>query len=68
VVGCWAVGFGANLLRFFILVVVLGQFDEKKPKTGRLGTRFVNANDAELMGRAHAKFVTVGGKSMVSDG
>ena len=30
--------------------------------------RFVNTNDAELMGRPHTKFVTSGGKSMVSDG
>lgn len=46
------------LFRPFGFVVVLGQFDVDKPKTSRLWVRFINANDAKLMGGAHTKLVT----------
>ncbi len=48
--------------------MILWKFGVDKPKVGRLWLRLVNANDTELKGRTHAKLVTTGGKSMVSDG
>jgi hypothetical protein len=48
------------LFLLFGLVVVLGQFDEKKPKTRRLLLSLVNGYDAELVGIARAEFVTAG--------
>ena len=56
------------LFRPFSLVMILWQFDIDKPKMGRLWMRFVNTHHAELVGRTCTKFVTAGGKSMVSDG